>query len=77
LDKSNIAIDFGVMKQVLDPLLESIDHQDLNVHPWFEGESPSAELVAKVLFEKIKPQLPEASKICVYETDRQAVCYTP
>jgi 6-pyruvoyltetrahydropterin/6-carboxytetrahydropterin synthase len=77
LDDAGISIDFATMKQVLDPLLESIDHQDLNVHPWFEGLSPSAEVVAKVLYAKIRVQLPEITKICIYETDTQAVCYTP
>jgi 6-pyruvoyltetrahydropterin/6-carboxytetrahydropterin synthase len=77
LDDANIAIDFGDMKKVLDPIIESMDHKDLNEHPWFKGESPSAEFMARIIYEKMAEQMPETTKVCIYETPTQAACYRP
>lgn len=77
LNQANIAIDFKDMKAALDPILEELDHIDLNTHPWFENESPSAEFVARLIFEKVAEKIPETTKVCVYETETQAVCYMP
>ncbi len=75
LDKANIALDFKDMKAVLDPIIDRFDHQDLNTLPDFAGESPSAEFMARLIFNELRESLPDVSKVCIYETDTQAVCY--
>ena len=43
LDKSNILIDYKVLKKELNAVLDMLDHKDLNELPEFENESPSSE----------------------------------
>jgi 6-pyruvoyltetrahydropterin/6-carboxytetrahydropterin synthase len=75
LDKALIAIDFKDLKQALDPLIEALDHTNLNDNPLLEGKSPSSEWIAQLLFEHIKPQVPGVYKVCVGETPNQQACY--
>jgi 6-pyruvoyltetrahydropterin/6-carboxytetrahydropterin synthase len=76
LDDANIAMDFKDMKAVLDAILDRFDHQDLNTLPEFKNESPSAEFMARLIFREVRLQIPDTQKVCIYETDTQAVCYT-
>ncbi|MGE0199741.1 MAG: 6-pyruvoyl tetrahydropterin synthase family protein [Candidatus Melainabacteria bacterium] len=75
LDQANIAIDFSVMKRELDVIIQEIDHTDLNEYPPFAGQSPSAELIARYIYQRIKPGLPQTSRVIVYETPTQYVAY--
>lgn len=59
-------IDYGEIKQVVDPLVKRLDHYYLNQ---IEGLSnPTSEVLAKWLFDRIKPVLPLLSMIVVHET---------
>jgi len=77
LDRTNIAVDFRDMKQTLAEVLDQVDHYDLNTLPMFCDESPSAELIARWLYDTLKPTFPQLSKIRVYETPTQSVTYWP
>lgn len=74
LDKSNILVDFKILKQMLDEILNYLDHKDINTLPEFQNESPSSEFLAKFIYEKLKENLKEntsnvkVSKIAVWET---------
>ena len=54
LDKSNILVDYKVLKREMKAVLDLLDHKDLNELPYFEGESPSSEIIAKFIYEKLK-----------------------
>lgn len=59
-------VDFGEMKRVLDPLKDRLDHRLLNE---IEGlENPTAEMLAKWVFDAVRPQLPLVSLVRVRET---------
>jgi 6-pyruvoyltetrahydropterin/6-carboxytetrahydropterin synthase len=59
-------IDYGVLDQVVQPLLQRLDHSNLNE---MEGlANPTSELLARWLFERIRPELPALAAITVYET---------
>ena len=81
LDKSNILVDFKVLKKELDEILDYLDHKDINTLPEFENESPSSEFMAKFIFEKIKEKLQkqyknaEVSKVAVWETPTSRATY--
>jgi 6-pyruvoyltetrahydropterin/6-carboxytetrahydropterin synthase len=59
-------IDFGRLDEVVAPLVARLDHFYLNE---IDGlENPTSELLARWLWERIKPQLAELNAITVHET---------
>lgn len=75
LDKSNILIDFKVLKKKLNEVLELLDHKDLNELEVFKGKSPSSELISKFIYEKMQESIPQVTKVCVWETSTSRACY--
>ena len=53
LDKSNILIDYKVLKKELKAVLDLLDHKDINELPYFEGESPSSEMISMFIYNKL------------------------
>lgn len=76
LDKANVSIDFTLLKEKLGAIVDSLDHQDLNELPDFHGESPSAEFIARFIYQRLKPDIPDLSRVRVYETPTQCVTYS-
>lgn len=72
-EKLGWVMDFSDIKAVVDPIIGRIDHKLLND---IEGlENPTCELVAIWLWQKIKPEVPQLSKIKLYETPTSGVVY--
>ncbi|WP_428386503.1 6-carboxytetrahydropterin synthase QueD [Mucisphaera sp.] len=58
--------DFGEVKAVLEPIKEALDHRLLNE---IEGlENPTAEMLAKWVYDRVKPDLAELERVRVRET---------
>ena len=72
-EKLGWVIDFTDVKNVIDPIIKSIDHQFLNNIPGLEN--PSSEIMAIWLWNKIEPELPQLSKIELNETPTSGVIY--
>jgi 6-pyruvoyltetrahydropterin/6-carboxytetrahydropterin synthase len=66
-------IDFGDIKRVLDPLKDELDHRLLNDIAGLEN--PTAELLAKWVYERAKPALPLVVAVRVRETCTSAAEY--
>lgn len=75
LDKSNILIDYKVLKKELNAVLDMLDHKDLNELPEFENESPSSEMIAAFIYGKLKEKIVQLSKISVWETQTSCCSY--
>jgi 6-pyruvoyltetrahydropterin/6-carboxytetrahydropterin synthase len=59
-------IDYGDIKKAVDPLVKRLDHYYLNE---IEGLSnPTSENLARWLWDRLKPALPQLSSIIVHET---------
>jgi 6-pyruvoyltetrahydropterin/6-carboxytetrahydropterin synthase len=59
-------IDYGDLKRAAEPLVRQLDHYHLNE---IEGlENPTSENLAKWLWDRLRPQLPDLSQIVIYET---------
>jgi len=59
-------IDYGDIKKAADPLVKRLDHYYLNE---IEGLSnPTSEVLAKWLWDRLKPSLPMLSAVVVRET---------
>lgn len=59
-------IDFGDVKKIFAPIYDQLDHYYLNDIPGLEN--PTSEVLAKWIWEKVKPLLPELSKVEIKET---------
>ena len=59
-------IDFSEVKRIFNPIYEQLDHHYLNE---IEGlENPTSEVLAKWIWDKVKPLLPMLSKVEIKET---------
>ena len=79
LDKSGMLIDFKILKDHANAILDTLDHTYLNELPMFAGQSPSSELIAKYIFmelEKRLDKLPvQVHKIVAWESEKAAATY--
>ena len=75
LDKSNLLIDFKVLKKELNAILDMLDHKDINTLPEFEGISPSSEFLSKFIYTKLKERIANTYTVSVWETDRACASY--
>ena len=66
-------IDYGEIKQHVDPIVRRLDHYYLNDIPGLAN--PTSEMVAVWLWNQIKPVLPLLAEIIVYETCTSACHY--
>lgn len=59
-------LDYGDIQKLIDPLREQLDHHCLNE---IDGlEHPTSEMIAKWLWDRLKPDLPTLVQINVAET---------
>ncbi len=75
LDKSNILIDYKVLKRELKMVLDLLDHKDINELPEFRNESPSSEMIAAFIYSKLKERVVQLSKVSVWETQTSCASY--
>jgi 6-pyruvoyltetrahydropterin/6-carboxytetrahydropterin synthase len=65
-ERSGWLIDFGALDEVVNPLVDKLDHRYLNE---IEGlENPTSEVCARWLFERIKAQIPSLVALTFHET---------
>jgi len=66
-------MDFGRIKQVVQPLIDQVDHADLNE---IEGlGNPTSEHIAKWFWDRVKTDLPGLSAVTVAESDTSTCTY--
>jgi 6-pyruvoyltetrahydropterin/6-carboxytetrahydropterin synthase len=59
LDEAGLLLDFKLLKQVMRPTVEYLDHQMINDLEPFDELNPSAENLARYFYEKTSTQLHE------------------
>jgi 6-pyruvoyltetrahydropterin/6-carboxytetrahydropterin synthase len=59
-------MDFADLKQIFKPCYEQLDHHYLNDIPGLEN--PTSEILAKWIWQQMKPLLPLLSEVVVHET---------
>jgi 6-pyruvoyltetrahydropterin/6-carboxytetrahydropterin synthase len=83
LDSVGLLYDFVHLKKVIQEVIRSLDHRFLNDFSPFDVVNPSAENIARHIYEETAKQLPEApngagiTSITVWETDTTAATYRP
>jgi 6-pyruvoyltetrahydropterin/6-carboxytetrahydropterin synthase len=68
LGEGGMLIDFGRLKDCLRQVCKSLDHTNLNDNPVFL-QDPSAERIARYVFEECRKLLPTAEKEYLYAAD--------
>ncbi|MFA4915597.1 MAG: 6-carboxytetrahydropterin synthase QueD [Syntrophales bacterium] len=80
LNRLGLAIDFRVLKEWVEDILETLDHKYLNDIKYFKDVNPSAENIARFIYEGIAEkahlQRVRVSQVIVWESDNAKVSYT-
>ena len=63
LDNMAVVMDFQKLKAMVDNIVAEFDNRLLNEISYFQQNSPSAENVAKYVYEKLRLKLPEDIKL--------------
>jgi 6-pyruvoyltetrahydropterin/6-carboxytetrahydropterin synthase len=82
LDEAGLLLDFKLLKQVMRPVIDRIDHQMLNELEPFTVLNPSAENIARFFYDETNHQLATMTggrvrvKDCtIWETDTTTATY--
>jgi len=78
LDGLGMVMDFGDVKRLLHEAVSPFDHVCLNDLDCFKEQNPTAENIARILFEEMSRRLPpeaRAHSVTCYESDRCGVTY--
>ncbi len=83
LNSVGLLYDFVHLKQVIQGVIRSLDHRFLNDFPPFDALNPSAENIARYIYDETAKKLREApngagvTSITVWETDTTSATYRP
>lgn len=79
LDEGGMLFDFGDLKKALKKVMNILDHTCLNEIEAFSHGNPSAELIAKFIFDEIQKEVPlcPLSMVEVSETENNIASYLP
>jgi 6-pyruvoyltetrahydropterin/6-carboxytetrahydropterin synthase len=81
LDAGGLSMDFKDLKKKLNEALETLDHRDLNGIAFFKRSNPSAENIAKYIYDYLKkalkgsPRKVSLRKVSVWETKESRATY--
>ncbi len=81
LDETGLLVDFVELKRVVHGVLDRMDHQWLNDFPPFDKLNPSAENMARYIYEQVSQGLArdgvQVAAVKLWETDTASATYRP
>jgi 6-pyruvoyltetrahydropterin/6-carboxytetrahydropterin synthase len=82
LDSAGLLVDFVELKRVVHSVLDRLDHQWLNDFPPFDTLNPSAENIARYIYQEVRQGLAprdgvEVGFVRLWETDTASATYRP
>jgi 6-pyruvoyltetrahydropterin/6-carboxytetrahydropterin synthase len=82
LDSVGLLVDFVELKRAVHSVLDRLDHQWLNEYPPFDILNPSAENIAKYIYDEVSKGLAAKNGarlafIKLWETDTASAIYRP
>jgi 6-pyruvoyltetrahydropterin/6-carboxytetrahydropterin synthase len=73
-EKTGWIMDFAEIKLAFQPIYDQLDHYYLND---IEGlENPTSEVLIRWIWERLKPRLPQLSKLVLHETCTSGCVFT-
>ncbi len=80
LDRIGMGLDFKLIKQATNKLIDRLDHQNLNELAPFDQQNPTAENIAAWLYRELSSILNtdviRVASVTLWETERACVTYT-
>jgi 6-pyruvoyltetrahydropterin/6-carboxytetrahydropterin synthase len=81
LDEIGLLVDFVELKRAVHSVLDRMDHQWLNDFPPFDRLNPSAENMAKFIFDEVSAGMKmtngaRLARVRLWETDTASATYT-
>lgn len=67
-------LDFNDIKHAVNPVIEELDHQYLNEIPGLEN--PTCEIIAQWIWNRVKPIVPQLSRLELNETPTSGAVYS-
>jgi 6-pyruvoyltetrahydropterin/6-carboxytetrahydropterin synthase len=82
VDDNGLLVDFVDLKKIVHSVLDRLDHQWLNEFPPFDKINPSAENIAKYIFDEVYTGLgvregTRLGQVRLWETDTAYAVYRP
>jgi len=82
LDDVGLLVDFVALKKAVQAVIDRLDHQWLNDYPPFDVLNPSAENIAKYIYDEVLSGIAMASgarleSVRLWETDTSCATYRP
>ena len=82
LDQTGLLMDFVELKRALLSVIDRLDHQWLNDFPPFDVLNPSAENIAKYIYDEVHQGIHAAADVRIqsvklWETDTSSATYRP
>ncbi len=82
LDHVGLLVDFVLLKKVVQSVIDRMDHQWLNDFPPFDVLNPSAENIAKFIYDEVNKGIPAGpsvrlGSVRLWETDTSYATYKP
>lgn len=82
LQDSGVLMDFGIIKQRLGEIIETLDHSFLNELPAFDRSNPSSEVIARNIADAFSERIGSeegifVSSVRVWESDDACASYFP
>ncbi len=79
LDKIGMAVDFKILKSKVKNVLKKVDHAYLNKLNAFKKKNPSAENIAKYIYERLKASIRKkglsVKSISIWESETSCATY--
>jgi 6-pyruvoyltetrahydropterin/6-carboxytetrahydropterin synthase len=79
LNQLGMVVDFRVLKAETQDVLQALDHRYLNELPFFQGENPSSENLARYIFEELTRRMGlkgcRMSWVSVWESENSRATY--
>lgn len=74
LDETGFVVDFKVLDKILKDVTDILDHQNINELPFFTETNPTAENIAKFIFDESQKMINDSrvklSKVSVWESEK-------
>ena len=75
LDKIGMLMDFKLLKEKLNTILEGLDHKYLNKQKPFDKINPTSENIARYIYDSLKLKIPNLSSVTVWENNTSSAIY--
>jgi len=80
LGNDGLLIDFGLMKEATNNILETLDHKFLNELEYFKEINPSSENIARYIYEALEKELNKKDvtvcRVAAWESESACATYT-